>query len=557
MGIRKSLSLSFFVIFSMFLGLQSYLFSQLYSLKSDITLMENETLEMTLGAEELKLSVVQVQQWLTDVSATRDTEGFSDAEHFANRFYERIEKLKQYEHSDQDKLNMYEASFEDFYKRGKEMANAYISYGIEEGNKIMEVFDGDAEEINGLIDVYLEESITEIQAVVGDVSKRIASITQLAIIFNIVILIFIVTVAWYLSHTIVRRLNRLITHSNYISSGDLTTELTTTSKGEIGQLTRSFNHMKKTLAELIGEMQMISMELDRRNDHFSTSAHDTGEATNEVASIISEVAEGVEKQKQMVESIVGKMVQTIDGVEEGKSQVERTNNIAIESASIALDGHEMMRQSIEEVHKVTRQVEKSLVYIESLEKRSQEIGEIITLITDISNQTNLLSLNAAIESARAGEHGKGFAVVADEVRKLSEETTKATERITSLIEETQSETKMVSDSMKANVESLSEQAKLIQQGGDSLTNIVSFVTETQTNVSQVNEVFLSLQSNIEEVQQYLEQISTIISNSAQSSQDVVSATEEQAAMVEEITKGAQELSKISHSLNEKIKVFKV
>ncbi|HHY21011.1 MAG TPA: hypothetical protein GX525_03825, partial [Bacilli bacterium] len=189
MGIRKSLSLSFFVIFSMFLGLQSYLFSQLYPLKSDITLMENETLEMTLGAEELKLSVVQVQQWLTDVSATRDTEGFSDAEHFANRFYERIEKLKQYEHSDQDKLNMYEASFEDFYKRGKEMANAYISYGIEEGNKIMEVFDGDAEEINGLIDVYLEESITEIQAVVGDVSKRIASITQLAIIFNIVILI--------------------------------------------------------------------------------------------------------------------------------------------------------------------------------------------------------------------------------------------------------------------------------------------------------------------------------------------------------------------------------
>lgn len=557
MGIRKSLSLSFFVIFLMFLGLQSYLFSQLYSLKSDITLMENETLEMTLGAEELKLSVVQVQQWLTDVSATRDTGGFSDAEHFANRFYERIEKLKQYEHSDQDKLNMYEASFEDFYKRGKEMANAYISYGIEEGNKIMEVFDGDAEEINGLIDVYLEESITEIQAVVGDVSKRIASITQLAIIFNIVILIFIVTVAWYLSHTIVRRLNRLITHSNYISSGDLTTELTTTSKGEIGQLTRSFNHMKKTLAELIGEMQMISMELDRRNDHFSTSAHDTGEATNEVASIISGVAEGVEKQKQMVESIVGKMVQTIDGVEEGKSQVERTNNIAIESASIALDGHEMMRQSIEEVHKVTRQVEKSLVYIESLEKRSQEIGEIITLITDISNQTNLLSLNAAIESARAGEHGKGFAVVADEVRKLSEETTKATERITSLIEETQSETKMVSDSMKANVESLSEQAKLIQQGGDSLTNIVSFVTETQTNVSQVNEVFLSLQSNIEEVQQYLEQISTIISNSAQSSQEVVSATEEQAAMVEEITKGAQELSKISHSLNEKIKVFKV
>ena len=557
MSIRKSLFLSFFIIFSMFLGLQSYLFSQLYFLKSDITLMENETLEITLGAEELKLSVVQVQQWLTDVSATRDTEGFSDAEHYANRFYERIEKLKQYEHSDQGKLTMYKASFDDFYKRGKEMANAYISSGIEEGNKIMEKFDKNAEEINGLIDVYLQESIAEIQAVVVDVSKRIASITQLAVIFNIVILIFIVTVAWYLSYTIVRRLNRLITHSNYVSSGDLTAELTTTSKGEIGQLTHSFNHMKETLAGLIGEMQMISSELDRRNEHFTTSANDTGEATNEVATIISEVAEGVEKQKQMVETIVDKMVHTIERVEVGKSQVERTNSIANESASIAHDGHKMMRQSIEEVHKVTKQVEQSLVYIESLEKRSQEIGEIITMITDISNQTNLLSLNAAIESARAGEHGKGFAIVADEVRKLSEETAKATERITSLIEETQSEAKMVSDSMKANVESLSGQTRLIQKGGESLTNIVEFVKETQTNVNQVNEVFFSLQTNIEDAQQFLQHILSIISHSVEASQQVASAAEEQSAMVEEITKGAEELANISHSLNEKIRVFKV
>lgn len=519
--------------------------------------MENETLEITLGAEDLKLSVVQVQQWLSDVSATRDTEGFSDAEEYAKRFYERLEQLKQFENVDKGLLDTYKISFDEFYQRGIEMANAYISYGFEEGNKIMEVFDTDAEEINAHIDQYLGQAIHEIRNVVANVSESIAKITQLTIVFNIVILVFIVVLALYMSHAIVRRLNRLIVHSNYVSSGDLTAELSTTSKGEIGQLTESFNHMKLTLAELIGEMQMISSGLDRRNEHFIITAHDTGEATNEVASIITELADGIEKQKQMVEAIVDKMIRTIDGVEEGKGQVERTNSIASESVAIVYEGHEVMNQSIVEVQQVTKQVEKSLEFIENLERRSEEIGEIITLITDISNQTNLLSLNAAIESARAGEHGKGFAIVADEVRKLSEETAKATEKITTLIQETQSETKMVFESMKANVESLSGSAKLIEQGGESLTNIVSFVNETQTNVSQVNQVFLNVQTNIEEVQQFLQQILGIISRSADSSQQVASAAEEQSAMVEEITKGAEELANISHSLNEKVKVFKV
>ncbi len=127
--------------------------------------------------------------------------------------------------------------------------------------------------------------------------------------------------------------------------------------------------------------------------------------------------------------------------------------------------------------------------IQKLGKRSEEIGGIITVISDIAEQTNLLALNAAIEAARAGEQGKGFAVVASEVRKLAEQSKQASGQITGLINDIQAETSVTVRTMESNLLAVNEQVMIINKGGEALEEIVDKVIETETGVEHMKNSF--------------------------------------------------------------------
>ena len=215
------------------------------------------------------------------------------------------------------------------------------------------------------------------------------------------------------------------------------------------------------------------------------SAKQTSESANQIGVTMNEVAMGSGSQADQAGHIVKMMEQTVKEVSTSLDKIEVTAKSAMDSTSIARKGEEAINEAIEHLVTVTQTVSDATDSIQKLGNRSEEIGGIITVITGIAEQTNLLALNAAIEAARAGEQGKGFAVVADEVRMLAEQSSLSAGQIKNLISAIQDETSVTVRTMESNLVAMKEQVSLINRGGNALREIVEKVEKTEMDVHQM------------------------------------------------------------------------
>lgn len=186
------------------------------------------------------------------------------------------------------------------------------------------------------------------------------------------------------------------------------------------------------------------------------------------------------------------MIQSASAVEEmtmTAGEVARNSNeasrIAQETANTAKSGQEIMTQTVDGMQKISQAVVEAANIIMTLGRSSDQIGQIVRVIEDIADQTNLLALNAAIEAARAGEQGRGFAVVADEVRKLAERTTKATKEIGDMIRQIQQDTKSAVASMDQGTNQVEKGVELANTTGQALSNIQSMINSTAEMIHQI------------------------------------------------------------------------
>jgi methyl-accepting chemotaxis protein len=314
-----------------------------------------------------------------------------------------------------------------------------------------------------------------------------------------------------------------------LAHADLSKRVEVESEDELGQMGEALNDSVKSLGEMI---QTIS-----------SSAERIATASEEFSATAAEQASGAETQKNQTHQVATAMQEMSSTVQEVSDNSNKAAEASRKAAEIARRGGSIVEDTLVKMRGIADSVGQTAKKVQELGKSSSQIGEIIGVIDDIADQTNLLALNAAIEAARAGEQGRGFAVVADEVRKLAERTSKATKEITQMIQNIQTET-------KSAVEAMQSGTKQVELGVESTTQAGSSLQEIITSSERVGEMVMLIATAATEQASTTEEINANIDQ-------IAKITQETAAGANESAKAVQELSSLATELHAIVSKFKV
>lgn len=304
-----------------------------------------------------------------------------------------------------------------------------------------------------------------------NVSSTLHQANIVMVIFFIIMVAVAVFGIVYLQMSVIRELRKFIKSVGNLTSGegDLTVRIKAANKDELHELAENFN-------KFIANVQQIVQEVKE-------AADDVASGNNQLAATMEELATTFNSQTEQISSIVNDMQTISQSSQDSSKNLSEVLDIMHESSEQTNHGQEQLgvvKSSIMEIHEKADNLSKT---IDELAESSKQIGEILVVINDIANQTNLLALNAAIEAARAGEAGRGFAVVADEVRKLAERTTKATSEIETIITTLQQESEKASKEMRASGEAVVRGVEVIEDTAKSFEHVVNGVDKAVNNTS--------------------------------------------------------------------------
>jgi methyl-accepting chemotaxis protein len=361
-----------------------------------------------------------------------------------------------------------------------------------------------------------------IQVVEDDRNKIANETVSSAIIFTsvmtLVAVLMAIAIGLYLSYLITKPIKILEEASSKMADGDLTVKIDhdiTTSKDEVGSLASSFSVMLENLRSLVFNISQNASISASSAQELSASSEEVNSSMQQVASTIQEVAKGAQTVSK--------------GTSDAQDASKRTSESAKAGSSSAVLVHENMLT-------ISTSTKEGAEKIKALGSKSVEIGKIVETIKGISEQTNLLALNAAIEAARAGEAGRGFAVVADEVRKLAEESGKASGQIADLINSIQKEITDAVTTMDKNTNQVDAGSKSVEEALKAFDVIPQLVDTTNKVLSE---------------------IAAIAEENAAASEEVSSSSQQVTSAMQQVSSSAQQLSTSAEELQRMVSKFKI
>jgi methyl-accepting chemotaxis protein len=311
-----------------------------------------------------------------------------------------------------------------------------------------------------------------------------------------------------------------------MESGNLSIFMTGEYAGDYQKLKEKQNSLLISLNDVLSNVKNMVVKVDDSTNTISNNTDALAAATLEQSSQAEEVASAVEELSATIT--------------QNAISSQKTSDLATENGKLAENGGNIVQETIVKMKDIASVVSASADQIEELGRASSKIGEIISVIDEIADQTNLLALNAAIEAARAGEQGRGFAVVADEVRKLAERTSDATKQISTMIIDVQKETQKAVDAMHKGKIEVDNGISFADNAGEALKKIVNSSKSLKDMVNQMASANEEQSATSEEISKNISSISQVTSESAKRIEGVSNLSDQLKKMTKEL---AAEISK--------------
>jgi len=477
---------------------------------------------------DVRFHIVQVQQFITDAALTGAQISITEATDNRDAATQALNQLTAQLPESKSEINALITSTESLFNVGLQMVKTYQNDGVNAGNALM-LADGGFDDKSA----YLAEQLREFsdqnnQLRTATLENRNAEQDDLSLSLYVVaflIIASIILLGVFLYANIVPQIRRLTNRLLDIASGEknLTKRIRGEGLEEVRRIADSFNLLMTDLEQIVSSSRDSAGMLQARGKQLLGASTTNYKIIQEVVSNTEQVATAMTEMAATVQEVA--------------ANTEVASGASKDAAVAVEDGHrnvELTRTSIEEL---ASKIKQGAVEINSLSKDSEKIGEILAVIRAISDQTNLLALNAAIEAARAGEHGRGFAVVADEVRSLAQRTQDSTTEIQSMIERIQSGTDRAGEVMG--------------QSSDQANSTVAQAVETSSAlarinnaVNAINDINTLVATAAEEQASVAQDVSKNISSVYEISKDAMKNAQMNSVYASEVSFGATEVSEL-------------
>ena len=366
----------------------------------------------------------------------------------------------------------------------------------------------------------------EIGAEGRNATSAVAQLVWIALAAGLVVALLASLMAMVLGRSIAQPINTMVRAAQRMAEGDLSQAVAAQSRDEMGELGKAFNHMTSRLSGMVrqvldssGQVAASSRQLSVSSQALSDGAQSQASTLEETAASMEELSSSVDQVGTHAHSQASAVVQGSRSMEQVQKGIDEVTGKLAEISGLADRSVEDSRQGAAAVHQV-------MDGIGLIAESSEKIGGIVNVISDIADQTNLLSLNAAIEAARAGEHGRGFAVVAAEVSKLADRSSTSTKEIESLIRE--------------SVRNVAKGVEMARGSQAAMEQIRAASTRVKDTVAELN---ASISRQVDAVKE----LATALRKVSEMSQNISAATEEQSSNARQVAKAVESVNELTQA----------
>jgi methyl-accepting chemotaxis protein len=402
---------------------------------------------------------------------------------------------------------------------------------------------------NVMIPIYIEgKHMGAINIVLSmeEVRKTLAGNAKSIFILSVLFFAVLSSILYFISNKIIKILKELKSNLELVASGDFSVAIKEEHlrlNDEFGEISNSIEEMKSSIKNMIREIKEKSNKVGVNSDVLASSSQQLSASSHELSVTMMQIADGSTSQAQDLVEISEFMTGVTSSIKDVYNSLEQVSNEAKNTSHKSNIGKreiDKLEVSIEDIKKGFLGV---VGEVKMLADSVKEIGGITAMISGISEQTNLLALNAAIEAARAGEQGRGFAVVADEVRKLAEESRLATEKIASLVDSTSKDTDEV-------IKTSNSVENLINNQTDILNKTLEYFEDILNSISKIGPYLEETHGAMEDIVQKSNVANEKVDRAGEVAERNTAATEQVASVTQELTSSSQEVADAAQNLNE-------